>query len=50
MIPQKQERTVIAGGALASGQFDISSKDKAFIASILRSQIYTDRPMAVIRE
>lgn len=50
MIPQKSNHNVTAIGVKASGKFGISEANEAFVMSILRSQIYTDKHMAVIRE
>lgn len=50
MIPQKSNHNVTAIGVKASGEFGISKQHEAFVMSILRSQIYTDKHMAVLRE
>lgn len=50
MIPQKSNHNVTAIGIKASGEFGISKANEAFVLQILRSQIYTDKLLAVIRE
>lgn len=50
MIPQKSNHNVTAIGVKASGEFGISKANEAFVLQILRSQIYTDKLLAVIRE
>lgn len=50
MIPQAEKHSVSSTGVVASGAFGISGKDTHFVMKILRSQIYTDKVMAVLRE
>jgi hypothetical protein len=44
------ERQVTTNGGMTSGMFGISQKDAAHIFGILRSNLYTDKVMAVLRE
>jgi len=48
--PEPFDRTVKTSGAQAQAQFAISDVDAVYIIRILRSTLYTNKPLAVMRE
>lgn len=50
MIPNTKDRALESSEVVASGRFGISLKDSAHIMNILRSTLYSDKVMAVLRE
>jgi len=50
MRPQKTDRTLAVGGAVAGVSFGISKADEAHIMGILRDTLYSDKKLAVLRE
>lgn len=50
MQPVTVERTVRASGVTSSAMFGISEGDEAHLFGILRSTLYTDKELAVLRE
>lgn len=50
MIPNTLQQEVISSGVKDSVQFGISAEDSAHIMTILRSTLYSDKILAVIRE
>ncbi len=47
---EKKTRNVKTSGTLDEGQFGISINDQAHVITILRDRLYSDKPLAVIRE
>lgn len=50
MIPNTQIRKLVSSGTSDNTQFSISVEDSAHIMTILRSTLYTDKVMAILRE
>lgn len=50
MIPNTKDRVVTSHGVSASVEFGISREDEAHLIRVLRSTIYTDKALAVLRE
>lgn len=50
MIPEVQQRSVATGGVLAEREFQISAQDSPHVQAILRSHLYSDKVLAVLRE
>jgi hypothetical protein len=50
MIPNHTNRNVQTSGVTATGEFQISLAHSAHIMRILRSQLYSDKVLAVLRE
>lgn len=50
MIPNHTNRNVQTSGVAATGEFQISLNHSAHIMKILRSQLYSDKILAVLRE
>jgi len=50
MKPEAVNRNVTSSGSEAHTTFGISSKDQVHLIRILRSKLYTDKPLAVLRE
>ena len=50
MKPAEVKREVITSGVLSAKKFGISIKDQVHIMRIMRDKLYSDKPLAVLRE
>ena len=50
MKPAEVQREVVTSGVLSEQKFGISIKDQVHIMRIMRDKLYSDKPLAVLRE